>query len=318
MADPVVTKTRPIKRENLRQFLPDQRAVKTFENLTEDVGETLPDAVTAALNAAEAAQNAAVVAQAAADAAALAASNALAALASLSSAQFVAMSASGVLSAERVLTQGANIVLTDGGANGAATIALAPDITGTALNMTIAPLAPGAGQDGGTLTLSAQSATDPAQFGGAIAMACGSGINGGAISITSGAGENVGGDFLLTAGDGTAAGATAGSFLMSAGFTYAAGGTGGSFLMQAGGGDTTGSIYLNTPLGSGIEITDDGAAVKVGLYGAAPVAQSTGWGAPTGTATKTTFNTATVTLPQLAERVKALLDHLLLRGDVGV
>ena len=31
----------------------------------------------------------------------------------------------------------------------------------------------------------------------------------------------------------------------------------------------------------------------------------------TGTATRTTFDTATVTLPQLAERVKALLDDLL-------
>lgn len=39
-------------------------------------------------------------------------------------------------------------------------------------------------------------------------------------------------------------------------------------------------------------------------------ARKTGWGAPTGTATRTTFDTATVTLPQLAERVKALLDDL--------
>ena len=39
-------------------------------------------------------------------------------------------------------------------------------------------------------------------------------------------------------------------------------------------------------------------------------ARKTGWGAPTGTATRTTFDTTTVTLPQLAERVKALLDDL--------
>ena len=45
--------------------------------------------------------------------------------------------------------------------------------------------------------------------------------------------------------------------------------------MQAGGGDTTGVIYLNTPLGTGLEITDDGASVKVGLWGAAPAAQAT-------------------------------------------
>jgi hypothetical protein len=36
-----------------------------------------------------------------------------------------------------------------------------------------------------------------------------------------------------------------------------------------------------------------------------------GWARPTGTATRTTFDTATITLPQLAERVKALLDDLL-------
>ena len=36
-----------------------------------------------------------------------------------------------------------------------------------------------------------------------------------------------------------------------------------------------------------------------------------GWARPTGTATRTTFDTATVTLPLLAERVKALVDDLL-------
>lgn len=43
----------------------------------------------------------------------------------------------------------------------------------------------------------------------------------------------------------------------------------------------------------------------------------TGWTAATGTATRTTFNTATVTLPQLAERVKALLDDLTAHGLIG-
>ncbi|MDH5328203.1 MAG: hypothetical protein OEY97_07745 [Nitrospirota bacterium] len=41
----------------------------------------------------------------------------------------------------------------------------------------------------------------------------------------------------------------------------------------------------------------------------------TGWATATGTATRTTFNTATVTLPQLAERVKALIDDL--HGTAG-
>lgn len=43
-------------------------------------------------------------------------------------------------------------------------------------------------------------------------------------------------------------------------------------------------------------------------------ARKTGWGAPTGTSTRTTFATSTVTTAQLAERVKALLEDL---GSVG-
>lgn len=43
----------------------------------------------------------------------------------------------------------------------------------------------------------------------------------------------------------------------------------------------------------------------------------TGWTAATGTATRTTFATGSVTLPQLAERVKALLDDLMAHGMIG-
>lgn len=46
-------------------------------------------------------------------------------------------------------------------------------------------------------------------------------------------------------------------------------------------------------------------------------ARKTGWGAPTGVATRTTFATGTVTLPQLAERVKALIDDLTSHGAIG-
>lgn len=48
-------------------------------------------------------------------------------------------------------------------------------------------------------------------------------------------------------------------------------------------------------------------ATGIGFFGAAPVARPS-LAAATGTATRTTFDTATVTLPQLAERVKALID----------
>ena len=47
-------------------------------------------------------------------------------------------------------------------------------------------------------------------------------------------------------------------------------------------------------------------------------ARRTGWAAPTGTATRTTFATSTVTLSQLAERVKALIDDLTAHGLIGV
>jgi hypothetical protein len=43
----------------------------------------------------------------------------------------------------------------------------------------------------------------------------------------------------------------------------------------------------------------------------------TGWGAPTGTPTPPTFATGSVTLPQLAERVKALIDDLTTKGVLG-
>jgi len=43
----------------------------------------------------------------------------------------------------------------------------------------------------------------------------------------------------------------------------------------------------------------------------------TGWGAPTGVATRSAFDTSTVTLSQLAERVKALIDDLTTHGLIG-
>ena len=45
--------------------------------------------------------------------------------------------------------------------------------------------------------------------------------------------------------------------------------------------------------------------------------RKSGWVAPTGTPTRTTFATSTVTLPQLAERVKALIDDLTTHGLIG-
>lgn len=57
---------------------------------------------------------------------------------------------------------------------------------------------------------------------------------------------------------------------------------------------------------------------KLSFYGATPKVQPNGWGSPTGTTTKTTFATGSVTLPQLAERVKGLIDDLISTGLIGV
>lgn len=46
-------------------------------------------------------------------------------------------------------------------------------------------------------------------------------------------------------------------------------------------------------------------------------ARATGWTAATGTATRTAFDTTTVTTSELAERVKALIDSLITHGLIG-
>jgi len=62
-------------------------------------------------------------------------------------------------------------------------------------------------------------------------------------------------------------------------------------------------------------VTKDGY-LKVGANQVVS-ARKTGWGAPAGTPTRTAFDTTTVTLPQLAERLKALIDDLALHGLIG-
>lgn len=49
----------------------------------------------------------------------------------------------------------------------------------------------------------------------------------------------------------------------------------------------------------------------------APIIPASGWTAATGTASRTTFDTASVTTPQLAERVKALIDDLIAKKVLG-
>ena len=84
-------------------------------------------------------------------------------------------------------------------------------------------------------------------------------------------------------------------------------------------GTLTEQLRLGGPTG-GVAIGSTAAAPGAGnvnLSGEYRVAgtkvigtRKTGWAVATGTATRTAFDTATVTLPQLAERVKALIDDL--------
>lgn len=68
----------------------------------------------------------------------------------------------------------------------------------------------------------------------------------------------------------------------------------------------TGRLDSGTAGATRIRWNDTG----IGFFATSPVAQKTGWGVATGTATRTTFDTTTVTTAQLAERVKALIDDI--------
>lgn len=79
----------------------------------------------------------------------------------------------------------------------------------------------------------------------------------------------------------------------------------------------------NRPQKSGVTTTfGDGTdevkinSAKFAVNGAAPV-KVTGWTAATGTATRTSFATGTVTLAALAQAVKALIDDLLSQGIIN-
>lgn len=70
----------------------------------------------------------------------------------------------------------------------------------------------------------------------------------------------------------------------------------------------------------GFDVSPDGdVTVKSLLVAASQVvgARQTGWTAPTGTSSKATFDTATVTTAQLAQRLKALIEDLTTHGLIG-
>jgi len=77
------------------------------------------------------------------------------------------------------------------------------------------------------------------------------------------------------------------------------------------GGGATPTLTFTAP--NGVNVTTHWRVNGTQVVGT----RKTGWAAATGTATRTTFDTATVTLPQLAERMKALLDDNLSHGLIG-
>ena len=79
-------------------------------------------------------------------------------------------------------------------------------------------------------------------------------------------------------------------------------------------GNTTGTERLSVT--GNIQLTNTADSYKVGTNNVVG-SRKTGWAAPTGTASRTTFGTTTVTTEQLAERVKALIDDLTSHGLIG-
>jgi len=73
-----------------------------------------------------------------------------------------------------------------------------------------------------------------------------------------------------------------------------------------------GRIYFDSTSKT-FKVSENGGAYK-GLFIGDKI---TGWGAPTGTDTRTTFATSTVTLEELAERIHALIDDLTSLGFIG-
>jgi hypothetical protein len=82
------------------------------------------------------------------------------------------------------------------------------------------------------------------------------------------------------------------------------------------GASTLAALSATTGAFSGGITVDTGNSYKVNNV-AVVGATKPGWTAATGTATRTTFVTSTVTTEQLAQRVKALLDDLISHGLIG-
>jgi hypothetical protein len=79
-------------------------------------------------------------------------------------------------------------------------------------------------------------------------------------------------------------------------------------------GNTTGTEKLSVT--GKIQLTATADSYMVGTNNVVG-SRKTGWAAPTGTATRTAFDTATVAVADLAQRLKALIDDLTSHGLIG-
>lgn len=151
------------------------------------------------------------------------------------------------------------------------------------------------------------------RFGGGVFEAGGDALN-------TGAGFSTGGSFGMTAGAGKKQG---GTVAVESGPCNGASGNGGDATLKpntGAGAGVDGRAIMYDAYGKEVFATGTvslGGASGFAFMGGAIVAQSTGWGYPTGTTTKTTFDTATVTTAQLAERVKGLIEDMIDRGYLG-
>ncbi len=73
------------------------------------------------------------------------------------------------------------------------------------------------------------------------------------------------------------------------------------------------NAYIGTSLYYGSSVRNGDVSSSVQILGT----RQTGWGAPTGTATRTTFDTSSATTQDVAERLKALIDDLTTHGLIG-
>lgn len=97
--------------------------------------------------------------------------------------------------------------------------------------------------------------------------------------------------------------------------------TSGVFTFDAGAAVYAGQVAFRCgTAGEMARLSSAGLALAAGISiaGAAIIGtRKTGWAAATGTPTRTTFATGSVTTAQLAERVKALIDDLISHGLIG-